>query len=392
MRKMTPPCKHNSDVPTRAVYAHVPFCRARCRYCDFYSVPAPTGLLASRYVRGIVRELAQTQDQYAAPLGSVFIGGGTPTALPADLLGTLLGAFAPLCDADTEFTLEANPGTISDTAVAQLLAGGVNRVSLGAQSFIPEELELLGRIHTASQIAEAVTTLRSAGIGNLSLDLIFGIPGQTAASWARSLDEALALEPDHLSCYALSMPAGTALARMLDNGEITAVDDDLQREFYDQAVETLERAGLAQYEISNFARPGKQCKHNLVYWHNQSYVGLGPSAAGYCAGVRRTTTAEVHAWLQAVEADTPPPAESEALTGRDMLAETAMLTLRLVAGIDRKAFRQRFGEDIVEAFPRTFTRYAALGAVEITDDAVRIAQASLFVANAVLADLLDEIA
>jgi oxygen-independent coproporphyrinogen III oxidase len=383
-------CKDNSTPTPHAVYVHVPFCHQRCHYCDFYSQTDLTTGLPMRYVRAIARRLDTTRNALATPLTSLFIGGGTPTSLPEDALTLLLDTLSPLCDGDTEFTIEANPSTISPTLADRLISGGINRVSLGAQSFIPDELDLLGRTHSPDAITHAVDTLRRAGIPNISLDLIFGIPHQTPTTWSRSLDAALSLTPDHISCYALSIPEGTHLASLVDAGELTPTSDDLHRTLYDQAVATLSDAGLSRYEISNFARTQMTCRHNLVYWRNESYLGLGPAAASYIDGVRITNTPDIDAWLDAVEQDNAPPAERESLTGRDRLAETAMLTLRLIDGIDREYFRTRFACDIVDSFPRTFSRYAALGAVEITDSHVRITPNAMFVANTILADLLDE--
>ncbi len=383
-------CKDISTSPDRAIYVHVPFCRQRCHYCDFYSQTHLTGDLPMRFVRAIAQRLEVMRDTLTLPATSIFIGGGTPTALPENALDELLDTLSAVGNADTEFTIEANPSTLDDTIASLLAQRGVNRVSIGAQSFIPEELSLLGRTHSPHRIARAVTRVRNAGISNISLDLIFGIPGQTPDTWARSLDAALALRPDHVSCYALSIPEGTKLAQMQNAGMMTPMDDDAQRDLYDQAVGTLEQAGLVRYEISNFARDGRQCRHNRVYWQNEPYLGLGPAAASYREGVRITNTSDIHAWLDAVERDESPPEDCETLTGRDAMAETAMLGLRLVEGVDRAGFEARFGVDLVEAFPKTLTRYASLDAVEITDTHVRITPLALFTANAILADLLDE--
>jgi oxygen-independent coproporphyrinogen-3 oxidase len=321
---------------------------------------------------------------------TAYVGGGTPTVLGAPGLRRLLEAVQAAGRPRSEFTVEANPGTVDAQTAAVLAQCGVNRVAMGAQSFEPGELRTLGRIHNPGEVAVAVATLRSAGIANLDLDLIYGIPGQTLDSWRRSLESALALRPEHLSVYALSFEEGTPLWADLQRGAVEAMDDSLQRECYFAAIEAAGRAGLEHYEISNFARPGRRCAHNLTYWHNRPYLGVGPAAASYVLGVRRTNAPDLAAYVEAVRAGLAPPSTQEQLAGRMTMAETLMLGLRLVDGIDRKELAARFGVDALEAFPRSFARHAELGTLVVTDDLLRIPRESLFVSDAVLADIIAE--
>lgn len=373
----------------RALYVHVPFCLKRCAYCDFYShVLDPDQ--ADRYLAALAVELDRRVEHIRRPAGSVFLGGGTPTSLGPDRLDKLLELLAPFAGPETEFSVEANPGTIDDDLVTVLAQGGVNRVNVGAQSFRDEHLAVLGRIHTAGQIGRAVERLRAAGIDNIGLDLIYAVPGQSLASWEDSLRQAIALGPAHVSCYALSYPEGTALAADLSAGRVAEMDEDRQRTCYDRAVELLTADGLEHYEISNFARPGRRCRHNLTYWHNRTYVGVGPGAASYLAGVRETNLPDLDAWLRALLGGRRPPREGERLTGRARLAETLMLGLRLIEGVDRRAFRRRFDADPVEAFEDAFRRYERLGAVAISETRVRLAREALFVSDTVLAELISK--
>jgi len=387
------PCKEKCDeLPRgfcRAAYVHVPFCARKCPYCDFYSVPFGPDA-AGAYVRAAPAELAVHRHELAAPLASVFLGGGTPTVLGPELLAELLGHLRPWIGPHTEVTIEANPGTVDAATADALVAGGVNRVSLGVQSFQDEDLCRLGRIHTAAEAREAVSLLRRAGIGNLGLDLMYGVPGQTTASWGASLAEALGLRPEHLSCYALSFEPGTRLAADLRAGRVEEMDAAVQEACYRQAIDACREAGMEHYEISNFAAAGRRCRHNLTYWRNEPYLGIGPAAASYLGGVRRMNLPDLGAYLVAVSGGHRPPATREKLTGRSAMAETVMLALRLREGLCRADFRQRYGRDVGEVFPRSILRHKELGTLEATAGHLRIAEEALFVSDTILADILAE--
>ncbi len=387
-------CKQERDeffaARPRALYVHVPFCRRRCRYCDFYSLVFDPRL-GKRFVRSVLAELAANVNLLGRPVESIYIGGGTPTALGQDLLAELLAGLAGLADKDTEFTVEANPATIDGPVAALLVQSGVNRVSLGAQSLVAAELAVLGRLHGPEEVGQAVAELRNAGIENLSVDLIYGIPSQTAESWRYSLDQTLSLAPEHLSCYSLSFEEGTPLGDDLAAGRVCEMDEELQRSCYYEAIDRTAQAGLQQYEISNFARPGRASRHNLTYWQNRPYLGIGPGAAGYIDGVRRTNVADLDAYVSACEAGESPPARRECLTGRHQMAEALMLGLRLTGGLDRPRFACRYGQDPLAAFPRTFARYEAVGAVKVDESIIRISREALFVSDAILADIISEV-
>lgn len=371
------------------LYVHVPLCLAKCRYCDFYSLPLAGGL-TENFVRAAQRELARVADVIAKPAGTVFLGGGTPTCLGPGPLGSLLGLLDELAGPQTEFSVEANPGTV-DEAVAEVLAkSDVNRVSVGIQSLQAEELKFLGRVHDARQAVEVFGILRRAGLENLNADLIYGLPGQSMVTWLDTLERVLELSPQHLSCYCLSIEQGTPLEADLLAGRVAQPDEALQKEMYYAAVERIGKAGLEHYEISNFASPGWRCRHNLIYWHNEPYVGIGPGAAGYVGGVRSKYLPDLAGWIDAVLAGRLPQAAQERLAGRHLMAETLMLNLRLINGVDRKTFAGRFSLDPLEAFPNAFNRYAEQGAICIGDNKICIAPKFLFVADSILADLLAE--
>ncbi len=387
------PCKQkHTDLappPCRALYVHVPFCIRKCSYCDFCSVPMEE-TQAAAYLKAVQRELAAKSSMLALPVGSVFVGGGTPTALETPLLQDLLSAIQPLCGPETEFTVEANPATI-DRGKAQLLSTmGANRISMGAQSFVVRELEVLGRAHKPEDVATTAEILRDEGITNLSLDLMFGLPGQTVASWQQSLERCVDLLPSHVSCYALSVERGTELAREVRAGRLREMDDDLQADCYDMAVDFLSSHGLSPYELSNFARSGHRCRHNLTYWQNLPYLGTGPAASSYDGRTRSTNACELNTYIESIQAGESAVSSSEQLEGRRRLAEGLMLGLRLVEGISRRDFLQRYGADPAESFAQVFSKYCANGMLKITSENVRLTRRAWFVANSVFADLFED--
>lgn len=380
------------------VYVHVPFCRRRCGYCDFYSqvlnpvrVPGLVDALLTEYDRhgGDGGPLASNGSDRPHP-ATLYVGGGTPTVLPRDELARLLyglGARATVM-AKTEFTVEANPATVTDEIAALLAAAGVNRVSIGAQSFASGELRTLDREHQPADVGRTVATCRRHGLRRISLDLIFGIPGQTPASWRASLEDALALGPEHVSCYGLTYEPGTPLHQRRDAGQVQPVDPDVEADLYEMALDVLPAAGLHQYEISNFARPGAECRHNLRYWRNEPVLGIGPAAAGYLNGVRYKNVADTAAYVRAMAAGKSARAEEERLTVDRQARETALLALRLAAGIDRAAFRRRFGHDAATLFADAIERHAADGLLEVDDVGIRLTRAGRLVADTVMVDFL----
>lgn len=292
----------SSGAPCRSIYVHLPFCRTRCGYCDFYVQLLSQGAVTP-LVDAVLAELAAYQARVPLAVDTIFVGGGTPTVLPPAELARVLAALrttvAP--DATLEFTVEANPATVTDEVARVLVDHGVNRVSLGAQSFEPAELRALQRTHQPAQVGQTLDTCRRHGLERLSIDLIFGIPGQTLASWEQNLKTAVGLGVEHLSCYGLTYESGTPLHKWLHEGRVQKCDEDLEADMYERMLDILPAAGLALYEISNFARPGAACRHNLRYWYNEPYLGLGPSAAGYVAGVRYKNVPDTAAYVQGIQ-------------------------------------------------------------------------------------------
>ncbi len=375
--------------PTSAVYVHVPFCRSLCAYCDFYSVTADSRDMAP-LVEALVSEVNQRAGACELAVETIYVGGGTPTVLPAPLLGRLLGLLAglPRGDGALEFTVEANPATVTPETAETLAHAGVNRVSIGAQSFDQGELRTLGRTHLPADVAETVAACRRVGIDNISLDLIFAIPGQTVASWRASLEAALALEPQHISCYSLTYEEGTRLTGLRNSGRVQPIDEETDTCLFELTIELLTGAGFEHYEISNFARPGARCRHNLTYWLCRPYLGIGPAAAGLLGNMRYKNVADVAGYVAAIQAGQLPMVEQERRSVDELAREAAMLGLRLIEGLDRNRFRADFGHDPLEFFPDAVRRNVERGLVTVSDRSVRLTRQGLLLADDVVADFL----
>lgn len=373
----------------RSLYVHVPFCHTICGYCDFYSEVLDRGR-AAPLVDALLSELDRRIGPRPVAFDTVFVGGGTPTTLPIPALRRLLQGLAARIDraAAFEFTVEANPATVNDEVAAALRDSGVNRVSIGAQSFDPSELRVLERIHQVPQVAQTVDAARRAGIHNVNLDLIFAVPGQTLERWRENLRQAVALRPDHLSCYGLTYEHGTPLFHQRAAGTLKPASADLEADMYESTIDFLTQAGFEHYEISNFARPGARCRHNLVYWHNRPHLAIGPSAAGLVDGERYRNVPDTAQYVQAVAAGSTPAVERERLDPLAQARESAVLGLRLVDGLDRADFRARFGSDPCDLFADAVARHAAHGLLTVDDRALRLTRRGLLLADAVLVDFV----
>lgn len=386
---MSPPEVQPSFPPSPCgLYVHIPFCETKCGYCDFFSV-ALKGRETGPLVDRVTRELRTRLGGGSLVVSTVFCGGGTPTLLPVEELGNLLRAIGSVVAVDglVEFTVEANPATVDDKKAALLVRHGVTRVSMGAQSFLPTELATLERIHSPEDIAPSVETLRRNGVRQVNLDLIFGIPGQTLGTWAESLRRAIRLGPDHIACYGLTYEPATRLTAQFRVGRITPCDEKPEAEMYLQAVDTLAEAGYEQYETSNFARPGCQCQHNLIYWRNEPYIGVGPSAAGCVDGRRYKNVADVGGYIRAIDTQGHAETESETID-REMLAtEMILMQLRLLEGLSIEAFRGRVGIDPATAFGEALGQMVELGFVVITATHIALTREGRLVSDAVMREL-----
>ncbi len=381
-----------------AIYLHIPFCAVRCAYCDFNTY-AGLDALFEPYVAALVREIRLSGSRRdRLPVRTIFIGGGTPTVLPPGLLARVLDACRETFDVapDAEITSEANPGTVDQSCFAALRAMGVNRLSLGVQSFDDAELRWLGRIHGAAEAEAAFGAACESGFDNINLDFIFGLPGQRAETWAHTLARAIALRPEHLSLYSLTVEHGTPLADQVRRGLVAEPDDDLAADLYESACALLAGHGFEQYEISNWARGARsntQCRHNLVYWRRESYLGFGAGAHSFDRGAERRwwNVRSVPEYIRRVEAGRSPEHEGEAIDRPLAMGEKMMLGLRLVQeGVGDAAFREQFGVGPEEVFGHEIARLAQRGLLERLPDRVRLTPRGRLLGNQVFAEFLPD--
>lgn len=369
------------------IYIHIPFCATRCHYCNF-ATGGYESELARRYVEALRNEMTRAAADHPAEMravDTVYFGGGTPTTLSPEQLDSVVSLCRELFDVapDTEITTEANPGSVSLDYLQSLRAVGFNRLSFGVQSFDDHELKMIGRSHSSDEAREAVRLARAAGFTNVSIDLIAGLPEQKMETWERNLDEAFALEPDHLSVYLLELYKDAPLLHRIRHGELRAIDDDLTVEMYFRLLDEAAARGFTHYEISNWARPGRESRHNLKYWTGAPYWAFGVSAAGYDGEARWSNTRNLHEYLERVERGESPVAERVELGPEDKQSEAIFLQLRLKEGVDLKRHRDRFGVDVLARYREDLERLNEAGLIELQDDRLTISRAGTVLANEV---------
>ncbi len=374
--------------PTLGLYIHIPFCKAKCAYCDFYSL-AYSEEKMDAYMAALLRHLEEVAPRAAGmQVDTVYFGGGTPSYLGAvrlcRILQTVLRRYGVTRDA--EITLEANPDSAGDwKELRRLRRAGFNRLSLGVQSTDDALLRRIGRVHTYEQVQQAVKAARQAKFTNLSLDLIYGLPGQTVEDWQRTLADAVALGPEHLSCYGLKLEEGTPLWQQRQT--LTLPDDDAQADMYLYTVAALGEMGYEQYEISNFAKPGKASRHNLKYWNMEEYAGFGPGAHSDFGGVRYGYVRDVDSYIagKLVLSES----ENDSTLARDY--EYVMLSLRTAAGIDRQTFEKRYRQRF-QPMETLFEQYEKAGLALPTEGGWRLTPKGFLVSNSIIAALQEALA
>lgn len=384
------------------LYLHFPFCKRKCLYCDFCSLPAAEEQVRA-YCAALEKEILRMGEKYPqAHISTVFLGGGTPSIVPPDAMRGVMKAlhrafsFCP----DVEFTSEANPGTLTEGWLDALLSAGMNRLSLGVQAAQDELLGRIGRIHTFQQAKQAVDMARRAGIGNLNLDVMSGLPGQTLPMYMDSLQAIIGLSPEHISAYSLILEEGTPLHAAVMAGRETLPDEETTALMYEQGAAWLETAGYARYEISNFARPGYACRHNLGYWQGEWYLGLGAAAHSMlppeqegAACLRRANTSDVEKYIAWMQQGLSPVESEEAISPAEARFETMMLGLRTTAGVGEQDFLRRHGKKLTDCYGPRLDKLAEEGLGRWTGPAGQrffaLTNRGLEVQNEVLIRLMD---
>jgi oxygen-independent coproporphyrinogen-3 oxidase len=370
----------------RAAYVHVPFCAHHCGYCDF-AVAVGQDDRIDDYRRALEAELSRLGESQRVE--TLFLGGGTPTHLSARQLDDLLRVIRTwlILEPGFEFSVEANPAGLNEDKIRVLADHGVNRVSLGAQSFHVDLLRVLERDHRPEDVPSAIERVRKR-IANVSLDLIFGVPGQDLAAWQADLAEALALDPSHVSTYGLTYEKGTQLWKQRQRGEIRALDEELELAMYTAALDRLAAAGVEQYEISNHARSGFRCRHNRIYWANEAHFGFGVGAASYVRGVRRLNTRGLSSYIRKALAGEPTHFQSEELPPRERAVETAVIQLRRVEGINRVRFQLQTGFPLDAILEVSLSRLVDLELLVDDGENVALTRRGRCLADAVIQEVM----
>ncbi len=368
------------------IYIHVPFCKSRCTYCDFYStVGAPS---MERYVDAVIAEARMRMGElHGEPVRTLYLGGGTPSQLPMSLMQRLLDTVTDAQNDLEEVTVEVNPDDVSAAYIEALAVHGVNRVSMGIQSLVDDELRRVGRRHTARQAVEAVNAIRQGGIRNVSVDLIFGLPGQSLHTWRYSLEQMLTMQPEHLSAYGLSFEPGTVLWKQRERGEVDELDEETSLQMYAILLDMTRKVGYEHYEISNFALPGRRSRHNSAYWVGTPYLGFGASAHSFDGRVRRYNPADIKSYMTAIEQGTL-PAVTEALQPHERYDEQVMVSLRTCEGVNTLSVKETFGQKAFDHLLAAAGPHLAAGRLRRDGDRLILTRDGIMTSDAIIRDLM----
>ncbi|WP_274363379.1 radical SAM family heme chaperone HemW [Paenibacillus thermotolerans] len=382
--------RQRTETP-EAVYIHIPFCTNKCHYCDFNSYVLK-GQPVQQYLDALERETEATVKE--TPPGivrTVFVGGGTPTVLTPEQMARFLNIvnrYFPDRANDFEFTMEANPGTTDADKLAAMKEGGVNRISFGVQSFNSDLLSAIGRIHSVDDVYRSIDNARNAGFTNVSIDLIFGLPRQSLSDLEDTLNKALELQLPHHSIYNLKVEENTLFHTLYQRGELPLPEEDEEVAMFRLIMDRMKEAGYGQYEISNFAKPGFESKHNTVYWKNESYYGLGAGAHGYVRGMRHVNIKGIQPYIDATTKGRP-LLETTEVTEQEAMEDFFMVGLRLLSGVRRADFRAQFGLEMEERFGDTLRRLQRDGLIEESQDGYRLSPKGIFLGNEVFGAFLE---
>ena len=370
-----------------SLYIHIPFCISKCIYCDFNSIVMKSQIV-DEYLNAIESELQAINGKYS--FTTVYIGGGTPTVLNEIQLSKLLDIISKHVDVFNlkEYTIEVNPGTLNEEKIFALKDSCIDRVSIGIQSFNDKYLKLLGRIHTAMEAKDIFSSLREKRLGNISIDLIYGYPTQTLSEWKTDLRKCLTLGPEHISAYCLTYEQGTPLVGMMNSGKLKKLSEEEELNMYEHTNDFLGNKGYKHYEISNFAKPGKECQHNTVYWENREYIGIGAGAFSYINGERYCSIKNVKEYISAVKSKKNLICFSEKLPQEKRASEILIMALRMTSGISKNEFLSRSGYDLTELFGTQLNILTQAGLINFDDERIRLTRKGLSLADSVMMEFV----
>jgi oxygen-independent coproporphyrinogen-3 oxidase len=368
-----------------ALYIHIPFCKQKCLYCDFPSLAGKEGCMLD-YASALAKEIDSIRDKR---IKTIFIGGGTPTYLSLDGWKVIKKSIDKLdvCE-DLEFTVEGNPGTFTKEILNLLKSLGVNRLSIGLQAWQDSLLIELGRIHTIYDFKQSFKLARDIGFDNINVDLMFGLPSQTLEQWMETLQEVTRLNPEHLSCYSLIVEEGTEFYKRFEKGSLELPDEELERTMYAKTIEYLGEKGFMQYEISNFAKDDKVCRHNLVYWEMDDYIGCGAAAHSYSDGFRYRNEENIEKYIEKMNVDNSAIVENKKNSFNDEMEEFMFMGLRKNVGISKSEFRQRFNKNIDDVYRDVIDKYVNTGFVKENKDNIFLTYEGIEVSNVIMAEFL----
>ena len=369
------------------IYIHIPFCKAKCGYCDFYSIEDSS--LSSAFLDALIQEIKLfTADLSAMPkFDTIYLGGGTPSLLPIENLSQILSALPKYCklDPDCEITIEVNPGTINLTQLKKYRELGINRISLGIQSFIDKDLQVLGRIHTVANAVKTIEDSKTGGFNNINLDLIFALPHHTLNNWEYTIRKALSFDPEHLSIYNLTFEPGTPFYQKLRQGRFVKYNDVTEGKYYNTAHSILAEAGYLHYEVSNYAKSEELVsRHNYKYWSHTPYVGFGPSAHSFWDNYRWSNVASVRGYINQLQRDTLPRSMTEKLKNSQLIFENIFLALRTYQGLNLNSFKNRFGMEFIRTYRTEVDKLINLKLAEIQNDCFRLTEKGMLVCDEIL--------
>lgn len=373
------------------IYIHIPFCLSKCAYCDFYSQSGADQDTLENYTRSVINELQMCREKSNQPFATVYLGGGTPSLLSPAQIERILTAVYKYYQpwGHPEISMEINPATVNGQEMKALRGLGVNRLSIGIQSFADAELKILGRIHNGSEASAILGDVRQAGFDNFNIDLIYGIPGQTESAWLANLHQALRFEPSHISAYLLQLEPTTPLARKIDVGLFSLLDDESEAALYYLTREFMQENGYEHYEISNFARTDRQCRHNKIYWQGYNYLGAGAGAVSFDGRQRLLNSPSVEKYIAAGMGSGPIGTQVlETMSPEQRVADAIIMGLRLTAGISRGDFKKRFHIDVLQEYQDIISQCQEQGLIELADDHVFLTPKAYFLSNQVFSQFI----
>jgi oxygen-independent coproporphyrinogen III oxidase len=372
----------NASLP-KSVYIHIPFCQSKCLYCGFFSKPA-NQYDVKKVLSAEIAELKKASFQ--KPAETLYVGGGSPASVGSEILCNFLSDIIGLAGKANEFTVEINPADADENLSANLKNIGVNRISIGAQSFVQNELEILGRKYSIERIDQTIKNAKQAGFENIGLDLIFAVPGSDLKKWRQTLKKAIQSDVQHISAYSLSYEKNTPLEKIRSSGKVKAIDEETDRKMYETVIEELENSGFEHYEISNFAKPDFQCRHNLTYWKNEYYLGIGPAAASYVENWRTENISDIEKYIECIEQDKETAAEKMKISSLERASQTAVLNLRLIKGINLEEYKKKTGFDIYKLFGQSIEKNLKSNLLQLKENYLSLTEQALPIADSVLCD------